>query len=122
MPETGTTIPASAISCCGIGWRRSRRCTVRDRPLRRAITLAMLVGGVAVARAPASLPVYVEDSHAGSFYWMIRNLPLDRDYQLVLIDAHSDASEIFGSDSIRQQFMEAAGAGQLDSLEKRWRR
>jgi hypothetical protein len=82
----------------------------------------VLLGGVAFARAPASLPVYVEDSHAGSFYWMIRNLPLDRDYQLLLIDAHSDASEILGSDSIRQAIMEAAGSGQLDSLVGRWRR
>jgi hypothetical protein len=82
----------------------------------------MLVGGTAFARAPANLPVYIEDSHAGSFYWMIRNLPLDRDYQLVLIDAHSDASEILNSDSIRQSIMEAAGASQLDSLIGQWRR
>jgi len=95
---------------------------VRDRPVATALALAMLVGGAAFARAPASLPVYVEDSHAGSFHWMIRNLPLGRDYQLVLIDAHSDASEILGSDSVRQRILEAAGANQLDSLIGQWRR
>ncbi len=53
---------------------------------------------------------------------MIRNLPLGRDYQLVLIDAHSDASEIFDSDSVRQSVLQAAGTGQLDSLVGQWRR
>jgi hypothetical protein len=28
--------------------------------------------------APITLPVYIEDSHAGSFYWLARQLDLDR--------------------------------------------
>jgi len=75
----------------------------------------------AFAGSPANLPVYFEDAHTGSFYWIIQNVPLDADYQLVLIDAHSDASEILGSDSIRDKVAEAAGEDSLDLLVRRWR-
>lgn len=75
----------------------------------------------AFARSPASLPVYFEDAHTGSFYWIIQNVPLNRDYQLVLIDAHSDASEILDSDSIRHKVFEAAGGNTLDRLAQQWR-
>ncbi|HLJ50490.1 MAG TPA: hypothetical protein VKU01_30970 [Bryobacteraceae bacterium] len=71
--------------------------------------------------AALNLPVYIEDSHAGTFYWAIRNLPLDADAQLVLIDAHSDASEVFNSDAVRQQVLHAASAGELDDLIQKWR-
>ena len=58
---------------------------------------------VTCAAAAANLPVYIEDSHAGTFYWAIQNLALNRDVQLVLIDAHSDSSEVFDSDAVRQK-------------------
>jgi hypothetical protein len=103
-----------------------------ERVIRRAVpgfglsrvlisALALLVNTAAFAGAPATVPVYFEDSHAGSFYWMIQNLALDRDYQLVLVDAHSDASQILESDVVRQRIMEAAGVDQLDLLARRWR-
>lgn len=75
----------------------------------------------AFAHSPANLPVYFEDAHTGSFYWIIQNVPTDADYQLVLIDAHSDASEILGSDSIRHKVAQAAGDDSLDLLVRRWR-
>ncbi|HLJ50487.1 MAG TPA: hypothetical protein VKU01_30955 [Bryobacteraceae bacterium] len=68
-----------------------------------------------------NLPIYIEDSHGGTFYWAIRNLPLDADAQLVLIDAHSDASEVFNSDAVRQQVLHAASAGALDDVIQKWR-
>ena len=74
-----------------------------------------------VRRLVRQPPVYFEDSHTGSFYWIIQNVPLDADYQMVLIDAHSDASEILGSDSIRDKVAEAAGQDDLGELVKRWR-
>jgi len=83
--------------------------------------MLLLAAGTVFAAAPANLPVYIEDSHAGSFYWLIQNLPLQRDYELVLIDAHSDASEILNSDSIREKILKAAGNNQLGSLARRWR-
>lgn len=48
---------------------------------------------------PAHLPIYLEDSHAGSFYWFAENLPLNEEVTLVLFDAHSDASQLFDSDA-----------------------
>lgn len=91
-------------------------------PQRVLVALILLfAGGAAFAGVPVNLPVYIEDSHAGTFYWIIQNLPLDRDYQLVLIDAHSDASEILNSDSIREDVLRAATDNQLDQLVRRWR-
>jgi hypothetical protein len=40
---------------------------------------------------------------------------------LVLIDAHSDSSEVFDSDRVRHRVLQAAGAGQLDDLVRKWR-
>ena len=94
---------------------------MRARLAQVLAALAFLNGAAAFCAAPSRLPVYIEDSHAGTFYWLIQNLPLDRDYQLVLIDAHSDASEILGSDLIRDTVMDSAGKGQLDSLVHNWR-
>ena len=86
-----------------------------------AVLWLMLTCGAAFASAPVNLPVYIEDSHAGTFYWIIQNLPLDRDFQLVLIDAHSDASEVFNSDAIRARVLRAATDNQLNPLVRRWR-
>lgn len=48
------------------------------------------------------LPIYIEDSHAGSFSFFARELDLNREHTLVLVDAHSDASGVPESDRIRQ--------------------
>ena len=48
------------------------------------------------------LPIYIEDNHAGSFYWLARNLNWSQKYQLILFDHHSDATAVFDSDSIRK--------------------
>ena len=47
------------------------------------------------------LPVYLEESHAGSFYFFAATLPLDEPHTLVLVDAHTDASGIAASDEVR---------------------
>lgn len=53
--------------------------------------------------AQPTLPVYLEDSHAGSFYWSAENLDWSREYTLVLFDAHSDATQLFDSDIVREK-------------------
>src|SRR5580693_1358992 len=73
------------------------------------------------ARAAATLPVYIEDSHAGSFYWIVQNLNLISDYQLILIDAHSDSTELPDSDTARRRLLESAGTNRLDALVRDWR-
>ena len=73
----------------------------RGRLVWTTIVLCWLgLGVVRVAAAP-TLPVYLEDCHAGSFYWLAQTLNLDQSYVLLHIDAHSDANAIFGSDSVR---------------------
>jgi hypothetical protein len=88
---------------------------------RLRVLLLCVLSGSAQAVSPGALPVYIEDSHAGSFYWMTQNLALNRDYQLLLIDAHSDASEILGSDSIRDETLHAVTEGRLEQLAAAWR-
>jgi hypothetical protein len=83
--------------------------------------LILCLSGAAFGRSRAALPVYIEDSHAGTFYWIVQNLPLDGEYQLLLIDAHSDASEIFNSDAIRRAVLENASDGTLEQLAETWR-
>src|SRR5215471_16320500 len=47
------------------------------------------------------LPIYIEDNHAGTFYWLAQHIDLDQAYTLIHFDAHSDASAIFDSDKLR---------------------
>src|SRR5438552_16672276 len=61
-------------------------------------TAALLVVASATAKV---LPIYIEDNHAGTFYWLAQKLDLDHPCTLILFDAHSDASGIFDSDNIR---------------------
>jgi hypothetical protein len=45
-----------------------------------------------LAAAPIAFPIYIEDNHAGSFYWLAENLDLEEPVTLLHFDAHSDAS------------------------------
>ena len=51
-----------------------------------------MVGLTLAAVEASSLPIYIEDNHAGTFYWLAQNIDLDQSYTLILFDAHSDAS------------------------------
>lgn len=79
----------------------------------------------AVARcgqaAPITLPIYLEDSHAGSFYWLAQNLDLDAEITLIHFDAHSDASAIFDSDKLRERLRRVASLQERRELLERWR-
>src|SRR5215831_14851659 len=88
----------------------------------RAATLCM-AALLAVASAPAKvLPVYVEDNHAGTFYWLAQRIDLDQPCTLALFDAHSDASGIFDSDKIRNALRNVASVEVRRKLLDRWRR
>ena len=79
---------------------------------------AMLVAASAAAKV---LPIYIEDNHAGTFYWLAQNLDLDRPCTLILFDAHSDASGIFDSDEIRNALRNVASSQDRQALLDRWR-
>jgi poly-gamma-glutamate capsule biosynthesis protein CapA/YwtB (metallophosphatase superfamily) len=68
-----------------------------------------------------TLPIYLEDSHAGSFYWLAQHLDLDEEITLVHFDAHSDASAIFDSDKLRERLRRVASVEERRELLERWR-
>jgi hypothetical protein len=88
---------------------------------RRAATLcaaALLVAGSVAAKI---LPIYIEDNHAGTFYWLAQRIDLDQPSTLILFDAHSDASGIFDSDKIRDALREVSSLQDRQALLDRWR-
>ena len=82
---------------------------------------ALLAATSPPATAANSLPIYIEDNHAGTFYWLAKNIDLDQSYTLVLFDAHSDASGIFDSDKIRYALRSVASTQDRQTLLDRWR-
>jgi len=82
---------------------------------------ALLAATSAAATAAKDLPIYIEDNHAGTFYWLAQNIDLDQSYTLVLFDAHSDASGIFDSDKIRYALRNVASTQDRRTLLDRWR-
>ncbi|MFL6499151.1 MAG: CapA family protein [Candidatus Udaeobacter sp.] len=84
--------------------------------------IAVLLGAsVSAASAANILPIYIEDNHAGTFYWLAQNVDLDHSYTLVLFDAHSDASGIFDSDKIRYALRNVGSTQDRQTLLDRWR-
>jgi hypothetical protein len=86
--------------------------------------LLLLIATIAVDSAFASsseLPIYIEDSHAGSFYFLAEHLDLDLPHTLLLFDAHSDASPIFDSDAIRAAIRSSDGSPAIKDLFRGWR-
>jgi hypothetical protein len=71
---------------------------------------------------PIALPIYIEDNHAGSFYWLARHLDLDADYTLVHFDAHSDASAIFDSDKVRERLRRVGSLEERRNILDQWRK
>lgn len=82
---------------------------------------ALLAATSSAATAAKDLPIYIEDNHAGTFYWLAQNIDLDKAYTLILFDAHSDASGIFDSDNIRSALRNVASIQDRQTLLDRWR-
>jgi poly-gamma-glutamate capsule biosynthesis protein CapA/YwtB (metallophosphatase superfamily) len=83
--------------------------------------MAALLFAFASAAGANLLPIYIEDNHAGTFYWLAQNIDIDQSYTLVLFDAHSDASGIFDSDKIRGALRNVASTRDRQTLLDRWR-
>src|ERR1700758_300521 len=87
-----------------------------------AIWIAALLGATShLTTAANRLPIYIEDNHAGTFYWLAQNIDLDQPCTLILFDAHSDASGIFDSDKIRDALRNVASRRDRQALLDRWR-
>ena len=84
-------------------------------------TAALLVAASPPPGRASILPIYIEDNHAGTFYWLAQKINLDQPYTLILFDAHSDASGIFDSDKIRDALRNVASKQDRQTLLDRWR-
>ena len=84
-------------------------------------SVCLAVASIGEGRSPVTLPVFLEDSHAGSFYWIAENVPLDEPHTLVLFDAHSDASQVFDSDEVRADLRRPRTMRDLRRLTAEWR-
>jgi poly-gamma-glutamate capsule biosynthesis protein CapA/YwtB (metallophosphatase superfamily) len=82
---------------------------------------ALLAATSLPATAANRLPIYIEDNHAGTFYWLAQNINLDEPRTLILFDAHSDASGIFDSDKIRGALRKVSSTKDRQKLLNRWR-
>ena len=92
------------------------------KPSALVLVSAALLTAVHAADARASvLPIYIEDNHAGTFYWLAQNIDLEQPCTLLLFDAHSDASGIFDSDKIRDALRDVASNEARQELLDRWR-
>src|SRR6266403_4372621 len=103
---------------------RGRKCRFPLTKSARAGRLwiaALLVIAQHAVLAANGLPIYIEDNHDGTFYWLAQNIDLDQSYTLVLFDAHSDASGIFDSDKIRDALRNVASTQDRQTLLDRWR-
>lgn len=90
----------------------------------RLCLFAFLLAGASFCPASESrvaLPIYLEDNHAGSFYWLARQLDLEEPCTLLQFDAHSDASAIFDSDKLRTALRRVHSLGERIALLERWR-
>lgn len=84
----------------------------------RFLMLGWLLG---LLHAAEPLPVYIEDSHAGSFGFFATTLSLDEPHVLLLFDEHSDASAVEHSDDVREGLRRVQSADQRRERIKRWR-
>src|SRR6478672_1788719 len=100
---------------------RKRRFHFTKNARAQAVSIAaLLVAGHAILAANV-LPIYIEDNHAGTFYWLAQKIDLDQSYTLILFDAHSDASGTFDSDKIRYALRHVASTQDRQALLDRWR-
>src|SRR5436190_15900982 len=84
-------------------------------------TAALLVAASPLPAGASILPIYIEDNHAGTFYWLAQNIDLDQPCTLVHLDAHSNASGIFDSDKIRAALRNVSSGQDRQTLLDRWR-
>src|SRR6266511_1083425 len=82
---------------------------------------ALLAATNSPATAANRLPIYIEDNHAGTFYWLAQNINLDEPCTLILFDSHSDASCLFDSDTIRDALRNFSSVQDRQPLLDRWR-
>jgi len=87
----------------------------------RCFWAVYLWGYLSLTVTAQQLPIYLEDSHTGSFAFFAQTLDLDAKYTLILLDAHSDASGIPESDRIRNGLRHVVSENQRKERISQWR-
>jgi hypothetical protein len=82
----------------------------------------VLVGWLAFDLRSETLPIHLEESHAGTFYQWVETLPFNEAHTLVLVDAHSDANGVANSDAIRSAIRQGPTLEKRAEMLKAWRR
>ncbi|QJE96304.1 CapA family protein [Luteolibacter luteus] len=90
--------------------------------MKRFILLACLVlTPIVIARPDHELPVFLADNHAETFAWIARTFDPDQAHQMVLVDAHSDASAAERSEELREDLRRVANEKERDGRVESWR-
>lgn len=97
---------------------KSLRSSLRARS---AVWFAIACSAFVQARDAVHLPVFIADNHAETFAWITREFDPSVPHQLVLVDAHSDASAAERSDEIREQLPRVSSLDARAKLIHRWR-
>jgi poly-gamma-glutamate capsule biosynthesis protein CapA/YwtB (metallophosphatase superfamily) len=82
------------------------------------VSLILLTGTI---QADQKLPVFLADNHAETFAWITRTFDVDERYQLVLIDAHTDATAAEKSEEIREQLRRVTSMDERNERCENWR-
>jgi hypothetical protein len=85
----------------------------------RSSWLALALTGF--LQAGQTLPVFLADNHAETFGWISRNFDPDGRYQLMLVDAHSDASMAERSEEIREGLRRVPSPAARAAAVETWR-
>lgn len=73
------------------------------------------------AGSPEGLRVFLADNHSETGCWIARTFDPDERHQLVLVDAHSDASAADRSEEMREEMRRVTSEKERDSRFRRWR-
>ncbi|MBN1799540.1 MAG: hypothetical protein JW822_13275 [Spirochaetales bacterium] len=68
---------------------------------------------------PQQIPVYIEDYHTGSFFWLAEHLDWNEEYVLFLFDMHSDAFAVYRSRDLRKDLVAARNRNKLSDFLKK---
>ena len=96
--------------------------STRSRSLILVVRSALVLLLAGVLRAEQALPVFLSDNHAETFGWITRTFDPDDSHQLVLVDAHTDASAAERSEEIREQLRRVPSLEARAARVEEWRR
>lgn len=91
----------------------------RSNPLVRSVWILLACAGF--LRAGQTLPVFLSDNHAETFGWITRTFDPDVPHQLVLVDAHPDASTAERSEDIREGLRRVPSVRAREENVEKWR-